>query len=921
MKNLLYVVLILFVCAFASAQQPYLLGSNVGGVFTPWTSGLFTGQIPQPPSILAKCKNGNLTVDCDFNGGGGGSFTALTGDATSTSTGGATTVVGLRGHILPSLSTGFLEWTGTAWALAAGGTGATFPSTNGDVCNTSTTASIPCTPNLYAENFSGADAGAKINACNAAAVAAGGGVCDDRAVLTLSATASAEIEIGDPASGDDTVRHIWPAQFNLTSTFTDATKCAVRVWNRGILDGEGIGGGGTRAFISIGTGATMQGGLCTDTSNSNAQNYVRIVGVSVINLTGATVPNLVDIEDLGDQSEYGQSYSNNWSGNSMYFANLCCGFYFHDLQAFGSNPSDPTVGGDALVLGGYGYGSIISSTFNRPKTGTFYNVNITGSWNLQAYNLYMEGNANDTTPMVNIGSASTGTSFVNSEFNPCLGGGCRVVGKYSLVNNSGYDYSIVGSIGGNYPGDPMMMDNAVGRVTCLSAGQRNLAPACSGGPDNVYFEHTNTNSAVGATLNFSNGTFNTTLTLPTGGGSPTEAIIPGGGFGTQLFFSKSGPSAYGFSGSFDGYANSATAYLPVSQIGDIIRTQSTGKYYWTNDEVHVGAYFDNNTNSFNFPNLVPFGLGINLNGANSPLLLNGSAGSAGTTCVVSAGGGNTPTWGACGGGGSFTALTGDATSTSTGGATEVVGLLNHALPSLTAGFLNWTGSAWALSAPFTLTTTGTSGAATFSGGTLNIPQYAGGGSGLPCSGTCTAGIIPLFGSGGTSITNSLLDYGVTNSGKFTAAAALVITGTNSGISGAGTLPSPTGGQGGVFFDGSGNTYYSDAGGAFARIAGVADITITVGSGVAFSANTCSSYTGTANTASTTTFTGFATSMTAYHYATSDTKSVTGWGPGSGGQLYFSPGTPSAGNLVEYVCNSTSSTITTGASVTFNVSAR
>src|SRR3569623_1345949 len=30
------------------------------------------------------------------------------------------------------------------------------------------------------------------------------------------------------------------------------------------------------------------------------------------------------------------------------------------------------------------------------------------------------------------------------------------------------------------------------------------------------------------------------------------------------------------------------------------------------------------------------------------------------------------------------------------------------------------------SAPFTLTTTGTSGAATFSGGTLNIPQYGGG---------------------------------------------------------------------------------------------------------------------------------------------------------------------------------------------------
>ena len=49
------------------------------------------------------------------------------------------------------------------------------------------------------------------------------------------------------------------------------------------------------------------------------------------------------------------------------------------------------------------------------------------------------------------------------------------------------------------------------------------------------------------------------------------------------------------------------------------------------------------------------------------------------------------------GGGTFNALTGDATSTSSGGATEVIGLLNHALPSLAPGYLNWTGSAWALS--------------------------------------------------------------------------------------------------------------------------------------------------------------------------------------------------------------------------------
>src|SRR5208283_4978949 len=45
-------------------------------------------------------------------------------------------------------------------------------------------------------------------------------------------------------------------------------------------------------------------------------------------------------------------------------------------------------------------------------------------------------------------------------------------------------------------------------------------------------------------------------------------------------------------------------------------------------------------------------------------------------------------------GGGFTAG-GDLSGT--GSSQQVIGLLTHALPSLTTGYLNWTGSAWALS--------------------------------------------------------------------------------------------------------------------------------------------------------------------------------------------------------------------------------
>ena len=52
------------------------------------------------------------TYVCSLSGwvatGGSGSFVALTGDATSTSTGGTTTVVGLNGTLLSGLSTGIV---------------------------------------------------------------------------------------------------------------------------------------------------------------------------------------------------------------------------------------------------------------------------------------------------------------------------------------------------------------------------------------------------------------------------------------------------------------------------------------------------------------------------------------------------------------------------------------------------------------------------------------------------------------------------------------------------------------------------------------------------------------------------------------------------------------------------------------------
>lgn len=107
-----------------------------------------------------------------------------------------------------------------------------------------------------------------------------------------------------------------------------------------------------------------------------------------------------------------------------------------------------------------------------------------------------------------------------------------------------------------------------------------------------------------------------------------------------------------------------------------------------------------------------------------------------------------------------------------------------------------------------------------------------------------------------------------------------------------------------------------AGGAWTAascMSGPADTTITVSTST-ISANSCSSVT-------TTTMSGLATTMTVTISPSTDVSAVTGWSPGTDGQLYFTAWPSTSNTMSWYVCNPTASSITPGASTVWNVSAK
>jgi hypothetical protein len=205
MKRLAFLLFALPVCAQVSNPSIVLVSAA--------PSGSCTANLPDEQVItlgtLYSCQSGTWTQIA--GGGGGGGITALTQDVTASGTGSvAATVAGIQTHALPTLATGYLNWTGTTFAYTALGTfatanAATPPAIGGTTPANGTFAALSgqtLTSSLYRTNTNCAN-GASPAVCAAApsgAVAVPTGTNSTLVVDTTAVTANSRIMLTEDSS-------------------------------------------------------------------------------------------------------------------------------------------------------------------------------------------------------------------------------------------------------------------------------------------------------------------------------------------------------------------------------------------------------------------------------------------------------------------------------------------------------------------------------------------------------------------------------------------------------------------------------------------------------------------------------------------------------------------------------------------------
>jgi hypothetical protein len=267
----------------------------------------------------------------------------------------------------------------------------------------------------YATKFSGSDASVKINACIAAVISKGGGVCDATG-LGGNQNMSEEIRLGSRASVASRigVALLLPETGTWYWHLDDRSSCGIYQYSSTSLLGHQPGGGGNRMVLTASSGSQMDSIYCTDASPSGA-NYVQAEGFAVSNNQPGNIfaNGVVHIRDVVDQSRFVNIFAENYYGDVWHVESACCGTSFENIQGTSNGTqslSNGSPGGIPLTLGPRKVRAVSfrNSGFNAPGIGS-PDIMMTGKsavMGVNFYNTYMEGNGavDDTTPMVYVGS-------------------------------------------------------------------------------------------------------------------------------------------------------------------------------------------------------------------------------------------------------------------------------------------------------------------------------------------------------------------------------------------------------------------------------------------------------------------------------------------------------------------------------------
>jgi hypothetical protein len=263
-------------------------------------------------------------------------------------------------------------------------------------CAFAQTASTPDVT-FQAATYPGTDAGVKINACVAAVIAAGGGVCDATGLGGTQNFARAGVTSLLPDAA------VW--QWRMSNS----DSCGIHQYSGTAIIGHQPGGGGNNMILTAASGSSMDSIYCTD---SSVGYYIRAEGFSVFNnQAGNTFANgVVHIENVADESSFTRIFAGNYYGDSWHVSGACCGTKFENIQGISNGAiNNGAQGGVPLSVGPGKVDGVAfyDSTFNDPGEG-FPNIHILGDgyvtnvFGVDFFNAYMEGNGmvDATTSMV-----------------------------------------------------------------------------------------------------------------------------------------------------------------------------------------------------------------------------------------------------------------------------------------------------------------------------------------------------------------------------------------------------------------------------------------------------------------------------------------------------------------------------------------